>query len=121
MIDAFTSWPLGAPLRIARGVARRFTHGSVAWLTLRPTSRPRRIARRITVAAARSLLARPLLARPARRLLRRFPAIQGRLRMMLLASAGAHRAQIGIADLSEHARGVYAELKVAVARRAGRR
>jgi hypothetical protein len=121
VVDAVKSWQLGARLRIAKRAARRVMQGSIAWLALRRGSRPRRMARRLGVGAIRYLLARPLLARPARRLLRHFPAIRGRLRMMLLVPAGPYRVHVNVADLSENARAIYAELKVAVARRAGRR
>jgi hypothetical protein len=54
----------------------------------------------------------------AKPLLRRFPAIEGRLRMMLSSPEGPRRASIpsGLSDLSLHARTVYAELKAAIAK-----
>jgi hypothetical protein len=56
--------------------------------------------------------------RPAKPLLRRFPAIEERLRMMLSSSEAARRASIpsSLSDLSLHARTVYAELKAAIAK-----
>lgn len=118
MADA---WPrhLGSLLPIGRAAARKLVQGSVAWVTFRPRSRPRRVARRVGIAAGRYLLALPFLALTARQLLRRFPAVRGRCRMMLLRVAEPHQFQL--AGLSAHARGVYSELKAAVARRAGRR
>jgi hypothetical protein len=61
--------------------------------------------------------------RPATLLLRRFPAIEERLRMMLSSSEAARRTFIpsSLADLSPHARSVYAELKAAIARVEARR
>lgn len=118
MADAWP-WRLRPLLLIGRAVARRLVRGSVAWLTFRPGSRPRRVARRVGIAAARYVLALPFLALTARQLLRRFPAVRGRWRMMLLRVAEPHQFQL--AGLSAHARGVYSELKAAVARRAGRR
>jgi hypothetical protein len=114
MVYPLISWRVGAFPRIARNVASR----AWAWLTLRPGSRPRRIARRWSVVGARYFIARPLLVRPARPLLRRFPAIAARLRMMLLSPEGTRRASIpsSLSDLSSHARGVYTELKAAIAK-----
>lgn len=103
--------------------ARWFVHGMWAWLTLKPGSRPRRMARRGVVALARFLLARPRLAEPARRLLQRFPAIEGRMRVMLSAP-DAFRPPVqedakDLSDLSPRARRIYAELRAAIARRDG--
>lgn len=73
------------------------------------------------MAAARYVLAEPRLALPARRLLRLFPAIQKRIRAMLLASTASRRAPFynvqGPSDLSLPARDVYTKLKAAVAKR----
>ena len=44
------SWLITAPLRGASRTARWFADGSRAWLTLRPGSRPRRVARRLKMA-----------------------------------------------------------------------
>ena len=114
MVYPLISWRVGAFPRIARSVASH----AWTWLTLRPGSRPRRIARRWSMVGARYFIARPLLVRPARPLLRRFPAIAARLRLMLLSPEGTRRASIpsSLSDLSSHARGVYTELKAAIAK-----
>jgi hypothetical protein len=102
--------------------SRWFVRGSWAWLNLGRGSRPRRVARRWSVAVASYLLARPRLAQPVRQLLRGFPAIEERFRMILLSPADTQRAPIqsvavALSDLSPRARGVYAELKAAIAKR----
>jgi hypothetical protein len=105
-------------LRIARSVASWLVCSTWAWLTLRLGSPARRMARRSSVVVARYFIARPRLMRPVKPLLRRFPAITGRLRRMLLSPEGARRASIpsSLSDLSPHARSVYAELKAAIAK-----
>lgn len=113
-------WPIAEPLRIAKGAGRMLVRGSSAWLMLKPGSRPRRLVRRWSVAIVRYFRARPHLARPARRLLRRLPRIEGRLRMMLVSPADTPRAPIPrrlFSDLSPRARGIYTELKAAIAKR----
>lgn len=117
---ACASWRIAGPLRSAGGAARWLVRGLWGWLFFRPGSRPRRVARRLSVATARYLLAQPGLALPARRLLRFFPAIQKRLRVMLLAPTSSRRAPFydvqGPSDLSLRARDVYVQLKAAVAK-----
>ncbi len=117
---ASASWRIAAALLSAGDAMGWFVHRSFAWLFFRPGSRPRRAVRRRAVATARYVLAEPRLALPARRLLRLFPAIQRRVRVMLLAPATSHRAPFynvqGPSDLSLRARDVYAKLKAAVAK-----
>jgi len=76
------------------------------------------MARRSSVVVARYFIARPRLIRLTKPLLRRFPAIEERLRMMLSSPEGARRASLpsSLSDLSPHARTVYAELKAAIAK-----
>lgn len=118
MVYPLISSGVGAFLRIARSVASWLVCRTWAWLTLRPGSRPRRIARQSSVVLARYFIARPHLVRPVKPLLRRFPEIEERLRMMLSSPEGARRASIpsSLSDLSPHARTVYAELKAAIAK-----
>lgn len=58
-----TSWRLTAPLRSLKRSARWFTAGARAWLTLKPGSRPRRMARQIVQRAIAAGEARPGLRR----------------------------------------------------------
>ena len=118
MVYPLISSGVGRYLRIARSAGNSLKRSTWAWLTFKPGSPPRRMARRSSVVLARYFLARPVLMRPAKPLLRRFPAIEERLRMMLSSSEAARRASIpsSLSDLSLHARTVYAELKAAMAK-----
>jgi SAM-dependent methyltransferase len=118
-IYASTSWRITAPMRLVWRAVRRSVRGSWAWLTLKPGSRPRRVARRGGVAVARFFLARPRLAQPAQGLLRRFPAINQRLRTML-PPAETSRTPI-LSDLSPRAREIYFQLRAAIAQNAERK
>jgi hypothetical protein len=121
---AFTFKRITTPLHSASGAARWFVYGSWAWITLKPGSRLRHVAGRGGVAVARFFLARPRLAQLAKRLLRRFPSVQKRLRRLLADSprtffqdfAHHNRNVENPSDLSPRARRVYAELKAAVAK-----
>src|SRR5262249_48704674 len=55
-----------------------------AWFTVKPGSRPMRIAARGVVLAVRFCRARPALANVARRALRWFPTIEARLRAIVV-------------------------------------
>ena len=118
MIYRVVSSRVGGSLRIARSVASGLACSTLAWLTMRLSSPARRIARRSSVIVGRYFIARPRLMQRAKPLLRRFPAIEGRLRMMLSSPEGPRRASIpsSLSDLSPHARSVYAELKAAIAK-----
>ena len=117
-VCAFVSRNIGASFRGAGRGARWLVRGSWAWISVRPGTRPRRMARRSGLAAARYLLAKPQLARPIRWLLRRSPTIEQRFRMLLRSPADAHRATVQtVSDIPARARNVYAELKAAIAKR----
>jgi FkbM family methyltransferase len=100
-----TSWRLTAPLRSLKRSARWFTAGAWAWLTLKPGSRPRRMARRIVQRAIAAGEARPELRRhivslsrrlgwlPVLRRLRDRVAVQPE---PLAAAAPANRMMAGI-------------------------
>lgn len=106
-------WRIAAP-------ARWFVRGSLAWLVFKPGSRPRRLTRRWSVATARFFLARPRIAVPMKRVLQQFPALERRFRVMLLSPVETTYYDTSIdgpADLSVTARGVYADLKAAIAKR----
>jgi len=108
---------------LTAGGARWFALGVWTWITFKPGSRPRRLARHSVVAAITFLVARPRLARPARRLLGLLllpaPAVKKRLVMMFLSAdaAPARDKHKNPHDLSPYARNIYAELKAAVATR----
>ena len=53
-----TSWRLTAPLRVVGQTLRSLRVGTAAWLTLKPGSRPRRIARKVVKALPQGFLAK---------------------------------------------------------------
>jgi hypothetical protein len=100
-----------------RNSVRWSVFGTHAWLTL-AGSPLRRMARQGFVLVAHFLLARPRLAQPARRLIRCFPVIRGRVKMILLNPQAPQNKKAPTRPvLSQHARYIYAELKLAMAKR----
>ena len=73
-----------APSPHAKRSVGWFLRGAWAWLTLKPGSRPRRMAWPILAGLAGRLVAHPLLADLLRRLLVRFPRLRERLRASIL-------------------------------------
>jgi len=107
------------------GAAHRLLQGVLAWLTLRPGSHPRRVARRGIVVVARFLLARPRLGQQAKFLLRFFPTIEARLRMMPFRMPAQnfvehHPDLESRPHLPRRARYVYSQLKALIASGEGR-
>ena len=84
-----TSWRLTAPLRFVRRCLNFLVLGSWAWLTLRPGSRPRRVARRLVVGLAGRLSPHRRLTALAKHLLSSFPALEARLRAVLPPEASS--------------------------------
>lgn len=71
--------PIGRGTRLRGRAVTRLFDGAVAWLTLKPGSRPRRVARRVLAGVAERLGAHPRLADAVRTILARSPRIQRRL------------------------------------------
>jgi glycosyltransferase involved in cell wall biosynthesis len=78
-VHASTSWRATAPLRFIKRALKRLASGSWAWITLRPGSRPRRVARRAFVNFADYLTVRPRIAALARQGLAYFTWLETRL------------------------------------------
>ena len=76
------SWRITAPLRSAASSMRWFVRGSVAWLTLKPGSRPRRIARMFIKRLINWALLRPRVKVRVLSLLKHFPRIMTFLKRM---------------------------------------
>lgn len=74
-----TSWKITAPLRsVSRGLGW-LRQGSVAWVTLRPGSRPRRLLQSILTHSMLWIRQRPRLARLLLKIARLSPALERRL------------------------------------------
>jgi SAM-dependent methyltransferase len=113
-----TSWRITAPLRSISRKARWLSHGVWAWLTLKPGTRPRRVARSILTRTAYFLLARPYLALPAKKAVRFFPQLERRLVTVvsgvpLIPPDGLAQTE-DVEGLSPSARIIHAQLLTAI-------
>lgn len=76
------AWAVSAPLRSVERAAGWSLHQARAWTSLKPGSRPRRLARTVAVGLIQQVLKRPSLSALAKRSAARFPRINNRLRLM---------------------------------------
>ena len=76
------SWRLTAPMRSVTRSMRWFVRGCVAWFTLKPGSRPRRIARMSLTRLSNWVLLRPKIKVRVLSLLKHFPRIMAFLKRM---------------------------------------
>ena len=130
------SWRATAPLRWVVGRAKWFVRGSVAWLTLKPGSRPRRTVRQTVLHMRNWVLLRPRIKSKVLSLLRRFPRIESWLRRLhranptplalplipqssneMLTTLEEDRSSDSVENLSPRARKIYADLKSVMVRR----
>ena len=128
-ILASRSWRVTAPLRQTSRFVRWFVYGSVAWLTLQPGSRPRRVARSGLIWAINKVSAHPILKTRALRVLNKFPSLEQRLRRInfaqssvppasqtLFSPSGRHE---DIVILSPRVRQIYSDINEAIKKRDG--
>lgn len=80
-----TSWRIISPVRTARRAASWLGYGIWSWATLKPGTRPWRVARRSAVQFADCLNSHPRLAAPAKWILRRFPTLTNQLHAVVQA------------------------------------
>ena len=78
-----TSWKITAPLRAAKVFAVPLQQGVRAWVTLAPGSRPHRVGRKLIANIAKRLARSPSLKRAVVFLLRPFPDLSSRLRIVM--------------------------------------
>ena len=74
------SWKITNPLRRLAKFIRWFRNGSIAWLTFAPSSRPRRIARKLLIKAKDYVLKKPKLKAKIKLALKPFPSLLIRLK-----------------------------------------
>lgn len=124
-VHSSTSWRLTAPLRAFKRKAASPLEGIWAWITLKPGSRPRRVARKALTGLADWLRARPRLRSALINRLRRYPALFERFRRMAraqrLASGASPSAEMfsgggsaQFADLSPDAKMLYRRLRLSI-------
>lgn len=100
-----TSWRVTAPLRLVRRGVHYGIHGSWAWLTLRPGSRPRRVARHAVVAIIESIRVRPGAFRLAKRLSPLFPDLTSKLRAAVQSERSPQTWRLSLPPSVERAKG----------------
>jgi len=114
------SWKLTKPLRLAGKFARWFVRGSIAWLTFKPGSRPRRMMRSAIISSMAVVQTRPRMKHYALMVLERFPRLKQRLGSMRFQNVpisppiATPTIQPHEADLSPRARQIYLDLKKAI-------
>ena len=115
------SWRVTATMRSVSTAARWMSHRLWASITLKPGSRSRRTARKLVVAAARFVVARPSLVRILKPLLERLPKLKrrilARLPGELVLGFFVSSAPASDALLSERERFVHARLKATLEKR----
>ncbi|WP_298220053.1 class I SAM-dependent methyltransferase [Halothiobacillus sp.] len=114
------SWKLTKSLRLAGKFARWFVRGSIAWLTFKPGSRPRRMIRSALIKTMATVQTRPRLKRFVLKVLNRFPRLKQRLWSIRFQNTpislpiATPTIQPHEADLSPRARQIYLDLKTAM-------
>jgi hypothetical protein len=115
---ASTPWRLQTTLpRVGRAM-RRFGRGSWAWVTLNPSSWPRRTVRSMLLRTLRFVLARPNLTRIARQPFERFPLLKSVKRRVFAILLAKNTVPPSDSIFSERERFVHASLEAALERRA---
>lgn len=114
------SWKCTYLLRIAGKSVRWFVHGSIAWLTLSPSSRPRRMLRTFVFFLKRKVKKNKKLKSFVAILLVRFPNLKKRLQLIGNETQTVHieeknlNGDITTSQLNPHAMRIYAKLKAAI-------
>ncbi|MHB1646866.1 MAG: class I SAM-dependent methyltransferase [bacterium] len=107
----------------AGNFARWFVNGSIAWLTFSPSSRPRRIIKKVLLNLKSKINARPKLKKLLLMLLSPFPKFKERLKKMGCQDAvitnhnESKEISIETPELSPHAQKIYSDLKNAIEER----
>jgi FkbM family methyltransferase len=109
-------------LLLKRRVKSRFGwiwEGSIAWLTFSPSSRPRRVLKKVFLKAKECIVSRPRLKFWLLNILDRFPALKARLKRIGLSEPSFRSSWTyvkGPEHLSPRAKQIYADFKAAIER-----
>lgn len=119
-IYASHSWQVTKPLRLVAHGLRWFLRGSIAWLTLAPGSRPRRVAAKIFLGLINFVLVSPGRKAFALKILTNFPRVVTRLRSLThhgLVTEPVYPSTDNIDKLSTSADKIYQDLISEIERR----
>ncbi len=111
------SWKITKPLRLAGDFIRWFKRGVYHWVTFSPTSRPRRVAKKILISLKYYIHTKPRLKTKLLNILDRFPKLKTRLKSIGSTDFSNHNLlEVDIytnseVKLSPKAKKVYSDLK----------
>lgn len=120
--DQFSELVQSKVILIRKNLKTRFGwiwEGSIAWLTFSPSSRPRRVVKKILVKSKQFIVARPKLKFWILDILNRLPTLKDRLKRIGLDEPLFHSSWPyldGPQHLSPRAKQIYADLKAAIDR-----
>jgi hypothetical protein len=98
-----------SPFRFLSQRSHKIIPGCKAWLTLAPNSRPQRVLKKLLIALKQRIISNPKLLKISLRVLRRFPALKGKLNAIILQDIITSPADIN--ELSIRGNEVYLKLK----------
>jgi len=124
MVVHSNSWKMTKPLRIAGKSVRWFATGVKHWVTFSPTSRPRRVVKKVLLTSKHSINAHPKIKMKLMEMLEHFPVLKERLRKVgkeefsTTPVATTHCPHTP-SQLSPQAQKIYDDLKQAIALQQG--
>jgi O-antigen chain-terminating methyltransferase len=113
-LRASHSWRYTGPLRFVSRTAGYMVYGAIAWLTLAPSSRPRRMLRAFVVRVGNWAWRHPRYADKLNSSLRRFPALHRRLKSAIRGNIAIEKSEFSVPkldDMPPHVRHIYSVLK----------
>ena len=101
------SWKLMKPFRLLGHFSRWFVSGVKHWITFSPTSRPRRILKKLLISLKSYIYANPRLKQQIVKILNKFPKLKNRLKRINNVQPVTNN----ISSLSSRANEIYNNLK----------